>query len=83
MEKEKRLGIVGIVIEDLTQANKVNDIIHDFSGLVVARMGIPYKERNVSVISLLVDGENENISALTGKLGALPKVTAKSMLHKM
>ncbi len=83
MSEEKRLGIVGVVVEDLTQAEAVNEVIHDFSGLIVARMGIPYRERGVSVISLLVDGGQDQINALTGRLGRIPDVYAKSMLQRM
>ncbi|MDD5922103.1 MAG: iron-only hydrogenase system regulator [Eubacteriales bacterium] len=81
-QKGKRLGIVGIVIEDLTKAEEVNEVIHTFNAIVVARMGIPYRERNVSVISLLVDGSTDEINALTGELGGISNVSAKSMLQK-
>lgn len=80
---EKRLGIIGIVVSDLARAERVNEVIHQYSDLVVARMGIPYHERNVSVISLLVDGENDRINALNGALGRIPDVNAKAMLQKV
>ena len=82
MGDEKRLGLVGIFVEDLEQADGVNDVIHESSSIVVARMGIPYKERDVSVISLLVDGTADEINALTGSLGRIPSVSVKSMLRK-
>jgi putative iron-only hydrogenase system regulator len=83
MEDTKRLGIVGIVVSDLASADQVNEVIHDHNDIVVARMGIPYKERNVSVISLLIDGEQDAINALTGELGKIKDVSAKAMLNKM
>ncbi len=83
MEDSKRLGIVGVVVSDLAFAEQVNDVIHEHSGIVVARMGIPYKDRNVSVISLLVDGEQDEINALTGELGKIKDVSAKAMLNKI
>jgi len=79
---DKRIGIIGIVVEDLSSAERVNAILHDHANLIVGRMGIPYRERGVSVITLIVDGSNDEISALTGKLGRIPGVTAKSMVTK-
>lgn len=80
---EKRLGIIGIVVSDLAEADRVNDVIHEHNEIVVARMGIPYRGRNVSVISLLIDGPQDEINALTGELGKIPEVSAKAMLNKM
>lgn len=79
----KRLGMIAIVIEDLEKAVEVNDLIHDYAYLVVGRMGIPYRERNVSMISLIVDGKSDEINALTGKLGRIEHVQVKSMLTKV
>ncbi|MEL7565443.1 MAG: TM1266 family iron-only hydrogenase system putative regulator [Dehalobacterium sp.] len=79
---DKRIGIIGIVIEDLSYAEHVNAILHEFAGLVVGRMGIPYRERGVSVITLIVDGSNDEISALTGKLGRVSGAAVKSMITK-
>ena len=79
---EKKLGIIGIVVEDLTKADEVNAVIHDYNDLIIARMGIPYKDRGVSVISLLVDGDTDAMNALTGQIGRIENVTAKSMIQK-
>lgn len=79
---DKRVGVVGIVIEDFENAPKVNDILHNFAHIIVGRMGIPYKERGVSVISLMVDGTTDEISALTGKLGKVKGVSVKSAINK-
>ena len=81
--ENKRLGVIAIVIEDLEQAEQVNALIHVYNDLMVGRMGIPYKERNISVISLMVDGTTDRINALTGKLGRIEKVQVKSMLTKV
>lgn len=80
---EKRIGIVGIVVQDLSSADRVNAVLHEHAGLIVGRMGIPYRERGVSVISLIVDGTNDEISAMTGKLGRIPDVTVKSMVSRI
>ncbi|WDC84856.1 iron-only hydrogenase system regulator [Caloramator sp. mosi_1] len=79
---EKRLGIVGIVVEDLQRAEDVNSILHEFSSVIIGRMGIPYRDRGVSVISLIVDGTTDEISAMTGKLGKIKGVSVKSALTK-
>lgn len=82
MSENSRVGFVGIIVEDLSQSEKINEAIHNSNSLVVARMGIPYRERGVSVMTLVVDGTNDEVSALTGRLGRIPGVTVKSMLEK-
>lgn len=77
-----RIGVIAIVVEEFEQSQKVNEILHYFGQIIVGRMGIPYRERGVYVISLTVDGTDEAISALTGKLGNLPFVTVKAALTK-
>jgi len=78
---ERRIGVMGIVIEDKDKAAPaVNQLLSEHSDLIVGRMGIPYRERNISVIALIVDGTNERLGALTGKLGNLPGVQAKVAL---
>ncbi len=79
---EKRIGIVGIVIEEISCIEHVNMILHEYAGIIVGRMGLPYRERGVSVISLIVDGSNDEISALTGKLGRITGAAVKSMITK-
>lgn len=79
---DKRIGVVGIVIEDLINISEVNEILHQYSSIIVGRMGIPYKERGVNVISIIVDGTNDEIGALTGKLGKLKGLSVKSALSK-
>ena len=81
-EADKRIGIIGIVITDLDCTAAINQIIHEYSPLIVGRMGIPYRERGVSVISLIVDGSNDDISAMTGKLGRITGAAVKSMVTK-
>jgi putative iron-only hydrogenase system regulator len=76
-----RLGVVGIVIKDRqAAAGAVNSVLTEYGEIIVGRMGIPYADRGVSVIALIVDGTTDSIGALTGKLGALPGVVTKSAL---
>jgi putative iron-only hydrogenase system regulator len=80
---ENRIGVIGIVVEHREEvAAKLNDILSRHGDIIVGRMGIPYKERGLSVISLIVDGTTDEIGSLTGQLGALPGVNVKSALTK-
>ncbi len=77
--KTMKLGVVGIIIErDRSVAEKVQTILSENADLIMGRMGIPDKDRGVYVISVIVRGTNERISALTGKLGKLENVKVKS-----
>lgn len=80
---EKRLGVIGIVVEDRLVVPKVNQILSEHAEMIIGRMGMPHRERDVSVISLIVDGTTDQVGSLTGKLGNLPHVTVKSALTKM
>ncbi|HNV24525.1 MAG TPA: iron-only hydrogenase system regulator [Candidatus Omnitrophota bacterium] len=78
---KKRLGFIGIIVEDRKKiADKLNHLLSEFGDDIVARVGIPYKERNCSVITLIVDLTTDELGALTGKLGALKGITVKSAL---
>jgi len=79
---QKRLGVVGIVVEDLSAAEEVNVVLHEYARIIIGRMGIPYRERGVSVISVMVDGTTDEISALTGRLGRIRQVSVKTALTK-
>jgi putative iron-only hydrogenase system regulator len=79
---EKRIGVVGIIIEEFANATFVNDILHDFGNLIVGRIGVPYKDRGIFVISIIVDGTMDEISAMTGKLGKISGVNVKSAITK-
>lgn len=77
----KRIGVVGIVIEEKEKtAREVNNILSQYGDIIVGRMGVPRPERSLSVISLIVEGDTDQVGALTGKLGRLPGVIVKSAL---
>ncbi|WP_041606643.1 TM1266 family iron-only hydrogenase system putative regulator [Halothermothrix orenii] len=77
----KRIGVVGIVIDDRQKvAGKVNSILSQHGDIILGRMGIPSREYNISVISLIVEGTPDELGSLTGKLGNLNGVTLKSAL---
>jgi putative iron-only hydrogenase system regulator len=79
---QKRLGVIGIVVDDLSAAEDVNAVLHEFSRIIVGRMGIPHRNRGVSVISVIVDGTGDEISALTGRLGRIRNISVKAALTK-
>ena len=74
----KRIAVVAISISNPTETSKtVNNILTQFGEMIVGRMGVPYKEKGISIISLIVDGTNNEIGALSGKLGNLEGVKSK------
>ncbi|HSR10273.1 MAG TPA: TM1266 family iron-only hydrogenase system putative regulator [Thermodesulfobacteriota bacterium] len=78
---ERRLGVVGIVIRDRkTMAPRVNEILTQHADIIAGRMGLPYRSRNVSIISLIIDGTTDDVGSLTGKLGMLQGVEVCSSL---
>ena len=79
----KRLGFVGIIIEDREKAaDKVNRVLSEFGDIIVARTGMPYKDRHCCVITLVVDADTGELGACTGKLGSIEGVSVKSALSK-
>lgn len=79
---DKRIGVVGIVIEEFNSVNRVNETLHEMAGIIIGRMGIPRPERGNSIISLIVEGTSDEISSMTGKLGKIQGVNVKSALTK-
>lgn len=80
---ETRVALIGIVVEDMNSAERLNGLLHNYGEYIIGRMGIPYAKRNVSVISVAVDAPQTVISALTGKLGMLEGVSAKTVYSKI
>lgn len=79
---ETRIALIGIIVKDKGSVEQLNAILHEYSEYIVGRMGIPYFKRNVSVISVVVDADSDIISALSGKLGMIPKVNIKTVYSK-
>jgi len=80
---DKRVGFIGIIIEDRKKsAPLVNDVLTEFGELIVARMGVPYNQKQCSVITVVVDATTDQLGAFTGKLGAIPGISVKSALSK-
>ena len=80
---ESNVVVVSIIVRDEEAAAAVNDLLHEYRQYIVGRMGIPYRQRNVSIISVVMDAPGEVASALSGKLGMQPGVTAKTLTAKV
>ncbi len=80
---ETRIALIGIIVDDITSAENINLILHEFGKYIVGRMGIPYREKGVSIISVVVDAPNDVISSLSGKLGMLRGVNTKTVYSKI
>ncbi|MCR4600448.1 MAG: iron-only hydrogenase system regulator [Clostridia bacterium] len=79
---DNRVALIGIIVEEAASAAKVNEILHEYGQYIVGRMGIPYRERNINIISVVVDAPQSIISAISGKIGSLPQVSAKTSYAK-
>ena len=79
----KRLGFVGIIIEDrLKSAEAVNAVISQHASLILARTGLPHAKGDIAIITLVIDATTDEVGRLTGQLGAIPGVSVKSGLAK-
>ena len=79
---EERIALVGIIVENPDSVEQLNAILHEYSGSIIGRMGIPYREKNLSIISIAMCASNSTISAMSGKLGMLPGVSTKTIYAK-
>lgn len=80
---EKRLAVISIIVGDRTESASVNALLSEYGEYIIGRMGIPYRERNVSVLSVVIDAPSEVINTVTGKIGMLKGVTAKTFMTKI
>lgn len=81
-KEETRIAVIGIIIEKLESAAAVNEILHQYNSYIIGRMGLPYREKQVNIISIVLDAPADVISAVSGKLGRLPGVSAKALYSK-
>ncbi len=80
---DKRIALIGIIVEEIGAAEKVNELLHEYGSKIVGRMGIPYETRGVSIISVVLDATPNEISTLAGKLGRIQGIKVKSMQAKV
>ena len=80
---ETRVAIIGIIVEDPDGVESLNHVLHEYGDFIIGRMGIPYRQKNISVISVAVDGPQDEINALSGKIGKIKGLHAKTAYSQM
>lgn len=75
---ETRVALIGIIVENSEAAEKINAILHENAQYILGRMGIPYREKNLNIISIAIDAPQDVINNISGKIGRLPGVSAKT-----
>ena len=76
--EETRIAVISIILTDKDSVEQVNSILHDYGSFILGRMGIPYREKGLHLISVAIDAPEDAISALSGKLGRLKGVSVKT-----
>lgn len=79
---ETKIAVVAIIVSDIEAVEKINSLLHDFGEYIIGRLGIPYKEKKVNVISIVMDAPQEIINSLSGKLGMIKGVSSKVLTTK-
>ena len=79
---EKRVAVISIIVEETDRVNQINEILHSASGYIIGRMGIPHREKDINIISIVIDAPVNVINNVSGKLGRLSGVTAKTAYSK-
>jgi len=74
---ETRVALIGILVKNRNEVERLNDILHEYREYIIGRMGVPYKEKDISVISIAVDAPQDIISALSGKVGMIEGISSK------
>lgn len=78
MSESTKVGVISIIVEKAETVERINDLLHQYSEYIIGRMGIPYRTKNINIISIAVDAPQDVISALSGKIGNLDGVSVKS-----
>lgn len=79
---ETRVAVISIIVENPDSVPQINEILHSASDYIIGRMGLPYRQKNISIISIVIDAELNKISTVSGKLGRLSGVTVKTAYSK-
>ena len=80
---DTRVAAISIIVENPESVEKLNALLHEAGKYIIGRMGVPYKERGISLISVMVDGPADKISALSGRIGQLSGITSKAVYSKL
>lgn len=76
---ETRIALIGIIVENPESVEQLNHLLHEYGKYIIGRMGIPYEKRGVNIISVAIDAPQDEISALSGKIGRLPGIGVKTV----
>ena len=76
---ETRVALIAIIIKDRASSANVNAVLHDYGDYMIGRMGLPYRQKNLNIISVAIDAPQEVIAAISGKIGAMEGVQAKTV----
>jgi len=76
-EMETRVAVISIIVTESDKVEMLNDLLHEYSGYIIGRMGIPYREKGINIISIAIDAPMDRINSLTGALGRLDGINAK------
>ncbi len=79
---DTRVAVISIIVEEPSCVPAINDILHDAADAIIGRMGIPYREKNISIISVVVDAQQDVINNISGRLGRLSGATVKTAYSK-
>ncbi len=82
METETRVALLGIIVENMEEVERLNRLLHEYSEYIIGRMGIPYSRKKMNIISIVMDAPQDEISALSGKLGMLSGINSKVIYGK-
>lgn len=80
---ETRVAVMSIIVENSDSAQKLNEILHAYGKYIIGRMGIPYREKRINIISIAIDAPQDTISTLAGKIGNLPGISVKTALSSV
>ena len=80
--EETRVAQLGILVEDPDSVEALNALLHQYEDYIIGRMGLPYREKQVNIISIVLDAPQDAISTLAGKVGMLPGVSCKALYAK-
>lgn len=80
---ETRVAVISIIVTQSDRVEMLNDLLHEYSAYIIGRMGIPYKEKGISIISIAIDAPMDKINSLTGALGRLDGINAKVTYAKV
>ena len=75
---EKRVAVMGIIVENMETVEELNLLLHEYAMYIIGIMGIPYREKKISIISIAIDAPQDVISSLSGKIGKLPGISVKT-----